>query len=58
MSVVLSPHGKVTTLIDNPVPVRWQPFDPTVPDELPVSPLIDTSAYRAALAEKKKSAAP
>jgi hypothetical protein len=58
MSVVLSPHGKVTTLIDNPVPVRWQPFDPTVPGELPVSPLIDTSAYQAALAEAKKSAAP
>lgn len=58
LSIVLSPDGKVGAVVDNPVPVRWQPFDPAVPGELPASPLIDTSLYRAALAEANATASP
>jgi len=58
LSLVLSPHGKVDALIDNPVAVGWQPFDPANPNELPAGPSFDTGGYRAALAEARKSAAP
>ncbi|HXP77901.1 MAG TPA: hypothetical protein VN823_27445 [Stellaceae bacterium] len=58
LSIVLSPDGKVAALVDNPVPVRWQPFDPADPDELPAGPLIDTGLYRAALAEAKATTSP
>ena len=58
MSIVLAPRGKVTAIVDNPVPVSWQPFDPADPNDLPAGPSIDTSAYRAALAEAKKPASP
>ena len=49
LSLLLAPDGKVQALIGAPS-VPWQPFDPADPATLPRSPLLDTSAYRAALA--------
>lgn len=58
MSIVLAPRGKLTALLDNPMVVSWQPFDPTDANSLPAASSIDTSAYRAALADERKSASP
>ncbi len=47
VSIVLSPDGKVTSLIAIPSAyVGWQPFDPANPDTLPKSRWFDTSEYR------------
>lgn len=35
MSIVLSPHGVVETIIGNPRERKWQPFDPLQAGELP-----------------------
>ena len=51
LSFLLSPDGKVTTVIDNPAPVRYRPFDPSNPHNLPQSPFFDTTEYRRALTD-------
>jgi hypothetical protein len=48
-SLLLAPNGKVASVIAAPESVRWQPFDPAIPAQLPRSPLLDFSAYRQAL---------
>ena len=58
LSIVLSPHGKVDAIIDNPTPVGWQPFDPANPEDLPRTPLFDTSGYRAAITNARGTHAP
>jgi hypothetical protein len=49
LSFLLSPEGKVATIIDNPRPVRWKPIDPAFPEDLPQSTFFDPTAYREAL---------
>ena len=51
LSILLSPGGKVSTLISIPskYAAGWQPFDPANPDSLPKSDWFDTSNYRRAL---------
>ena len=48
LSILLSPGGKVSTLISIPskYAAGWQPFDPANPDSLPKSDWFDTSNYR------------
>jgi len=56
MSILLSPHGKVSTMIANPSNVGWQPwhpFDPANPNSLPKSGWFDTSDYRRALGQAR-----
>jgi hypothetical protein len=50
LSIVLSPNGQVTSMIVPPKDVKWQPFDPANPNELPQSRRFDLSAYRETLA--------
>ncbi len=45
LSIMLAPGRRIRTLIANPEPVIWQPFDPTDPQSLPRSDLFDTSDY-------------
>jgi hypothetical protein len=48
LSILLSPRGKVSTLISIPskYAAGWQPFDPAYPDSLPKCDWFDTSNYR------------
>lgn len=55
MSVVLAPHGRVASIIENRVAVRYQPFDPTDPAHLPAGPRFDSTVYRAALLRQQKA---
>ena len=50
-SILLSPGGKVSTLISNPSSNAdgWQPFDPVNSDSLPKSDWFDTSNYERVL---------
>lgn len=49
-SILLSPGGKVSTLIANSSTYAgWQPFDPANLDSLPKSDWFDTSSYRRVL---------
>ncbi len=55
ISIVLSPGGKVSSLIASPATYGgWQPFDPANPDSLPKSDWFDTSQYRRALEKAAK----
>lgn len=57
VSIVLSPGGKVTSLIARPVTYEgWQPFDPANPATLPTSRWFDTSDYRRALEQTASEA--
>lgn len=58
MSVILSPRGKVTAIIGRREPLSWQPFDPTIPANLPKSRFWDMTAYRAALARQTPTERP
>ena len=54
LSLILSPQGKVSTMIANPsTHVGWQPFDPADPDTLPKSVWFDTSQYQRVLKQAK-----
>jgi hypothetical protein len=46
LSILLSPNGRVASMIVPPRNVRWQPFDPANPSELPQSRRFDLSIYR------------
>jgi hypothetical protein len=48
-SIAIAPHGRVATIIGNPLPKGWDPFDPTRPAALPRFPGIDYSDYVRAL---------
>jgi hypothetical protein len=48
LSILLSPQGRVTTLIGQVDEHGRQPFDPQKLESLPQSPQFDLSAYRAA----------
>jgi hypothetical protein len=54
MSILMSPHGNVQAMIENPSPADWQPFDPRRPDLLPSLSHygIHYERYSAALARK------
>jgi hypothetical protein len=49
LSFVLSPRGRVASVIANPDGEVYQPFDPTSPGALPAGKRFDTTQYRAAL---------
>ena len=49
LSIALAPGGRVATIIGNPLPIRWQAFDPTRPAKLPAATGIDYSDYVKAL---------
>jgi hypothetical protein len=49
LSIVLSPGGKVASMISPSEYGRYRPFDPANPQALPRSKLFDTSSYRDAL---------
>ncbi len=54
LSLLLSPQGKVTTMIAYPsTHVGWQLFDPADPDTLPKSVWFDTSQYQRLLKQAK-----
>jgi hypothetical protein len=48
-SIAIAPHGRVATIIGNPLPKGSDPFDPTRPAALPKFPGIDYSDYVKAL---------
>lgn len=48
-SIVLAPEGQVTTIIGVVDDRRWQPFDPTQPDQLPAAQQFDYARYLQAL---------
>lgn len=50
MSIVLSPGGKVSTIVGVTKPRGFRPFDPLDPEKLPGSRYWDTAPYRATLA--------
>jgi hypothetical protein len=54
LSLLLSPKGKVSTMIANPSTlVGWQPFDPADLDALPKNDWFDTSQYQRLLKQAK-----
>lgn len=55
LSFMLAEDGKVSTIISNRSnrSAAWNPFDPTSPEDLPHSPMFDTSAYRAEIERQK-----
>jgi hypothetical protein len=54
LSIVLSPGGRVTTLIAGPPEQEWTPFDPAKPEQIPRSRFYDLSPYLRALAEQRE----
>ena len=51
MSIVLSPGGRIGTVIGPSNERGWAPFDPTQPDQLPRAPQFDYAAYLRALSD-------
>jgi hypothetical protein len=49
MSVVMSPRGRVQSMLANPPWSRWQPYDPSVVATLPKSRFFDVGPYAEAL---------
>jgi hypothetical protein len=54
LSILLSPQGRVTTVIANPDHGgAWEPFDPINPQSLPRSRFFDYGPYRATIETSK-----
>jgi hypothetical protein len=56
LSFVLSPHGRVASVIASDDRSGWHPFDPADPGDLPDGRRFDTSRYRAALIRQQSAA--
>lgn len=49
LSIALAPQGHVSSIVGNPGPISWQPFDPADPAALPRITGVDYTAYLDAL---------
>ncbi len=49
LSIALAPQGHVSSIVGNPGPILWQPFDPADPAALPRIAGVDYTAYLDAL---------
>jgi hypothetical protein len=56
LSFVLSPHGRVVSVIGSEGADPWHPFDPADPGDLPAGARFDTTPYRAALLRQQSAA--
>lgn len=50
ISYLLSPHGRLTAIVGNPITMCWQPFDPLDLDNLPKGRNFDIGPYLEAIA--------